>query len=311
MTIGHGIKSLYRSFLLVLITLFAFGAVVAILPASKVLANNQIVLFEDFEQGAAEALPVGWKVIVASGVDTPRIVNQPPEVQLRHGEQVLQVSRSSGAGLVTNWAYVTFTPLDDRAQISYWFYATNKNRHRSMNVSITSSSSLNVVNRDSVIFLTKFHQEQTIRAYLPGGGWVDGPFISPNKWHKVTLDIDIKANTFDLYLDDSATPSMKGLSFVNPATEISAIAFNYQSGSGVDSTAPVFVDDLMISTGEMVFPENNAPMADLTDGARALVEQVHPFLIVTEQDYEALRARANAAPWNAMKEEAIRIANIG
>ena len=268
-------------------------------------------IVEDFEGAPAGSLPSGWQVY-GSGTDTPYVIEAPAGVGAISGSKVLRVGRTAGTSTNTNRAYLEFGPVDDRLVISYWFYT--ESTRRTLNVSITGSGRTGFLNRDAAIFLTIFHQGRIIRAYRPDGSWENGPAVSPERWHKVTLDIDVKANTFDLYLDDSDRPSIEKAKFINPSRDIAAIAFNYQSAVSDDNTVPVYVDDLVVRRGSIqrgaseagtTVPEDRAVTLALSD------EMTHPFLIVRTSDYEALRERSNRAPWNSMKEDALQTVRAG
>jgi len=242
----HG---LFQTCLGVLLGSLVLAAVVT--AQAPVIGN--VVMFEDFEGAAPGALPDGWKVSrVSASPDFPHVVSAPAGIQPRSGGKVLMVNRTVGENLSTSLSYVDFGPVEDRVVVSFWVYVTS--HVRSLNVSLRGTTpdekdTLFRPNSDSSLFLTlnTSRPDVNIRSFNRGGGWTDGPVLTRNTWHKVTLDINVRANTFDVYLNDSAT-QLKDVPFVNATRALTGLSFGYQSVTGQENEpGPVYIDDLAIS----------------------------------------------------------------
>jgi|GEM_PF-1403570 len=210
------------------------------------------LLFEDFETGTPGQVPEGWKIsVVSSSPDHPKIATAPAGLNPPSGNQVLVVNRTVGESVNSSLTYVDFDPLDGRVVVSMWLHPTSHVRSLNFSMRGTTTGGTTVFrpNSESSIFFTlnTSGSDVRIRVYSPEGGWIDGPILAKNVWHKVTLDIDVPANSVDVYVNGTAT-ELVNLPFVNPTLALTGLSFGYQSTTGQENNpSPVYVDDLVVT----------------------------------------------------------------
>lgn len=256
--------ALYSSVLLLVGIWFVGWTIGAPINFREDLDHEEIVLFEDFESTVAGQIPNGWGTIQnASSPDFPKVMSVSEHIQPPSGKQVLKATRSPDEHLVSGFTYVDFEPLADRFVVSFWFYATGNMRglNFSMNGATSGSGETSLANNAaSTIFLTlhKSSNDVKVRLYNPTsmhpskGKWTDTPNISVNTWHRLILDVDMKENTYDLFLNDETTPMIRRHPFVNATEAMTGLAFGYQSVSTESrDPAPMYVDDILISKGAL------------------------------------------------------------
>ena len=207
-----------------------------------------LLVEEDFESAPEGALPEGWEVIEsANSPDLPAVIQAPAE--LGNG-RILHLGRTAGTSLVTGHAAITFPPAAERLRVEFDFYATST--RRSLRITLGGSShppaAVHRTTANAAIFLAM--NGGVIRSLLDAAAnqWAYGGDYSAGRWHRVLLDIDVAAKSFNVYIDGSpvaanATPIPFHMSGYD---DLSTIAFSYQSLSTHDNTDPVYVDNVTI-----------------------------------------------------------------
>lgn len=213
--------------------------------------------YEDFESIQVNDLPDGWLIGGSSSYDhSPHVVEDPDGVEPISGRRVLKVGRGEGESRISKHAYREFDPIKGKVSLSFWFYPTND--QRSLNLSVKGNTpeageTKFSPHEDSTVFLTLNHGGSNIRFFLKKEGstvhWTNGPAITPNVWQKITLDMDVDENKFDVYLNDSEVPALSSLEFANQTTELTGIALWYQANSSEENHSPVYIDDILIKVG--------------------------------------------------------------
>lgn len=212
-----------------------------ILLANTVAASDlPLVLSEDFSNGEVGGLPAGW--IIATRGSTPDTPILSDDVS-RSGDMALKLSREPENSHITNGVVISFGSLTERAVISFWFYAVDYDRSLVLGFA-GQSQGTNLFGASTGGFLVL--RNRAVQAY--DTAFKDVGLYEPEKWHKVTIDVDIRSGTYDVYVDDDATPgNLEPIRFRNPdVADIAAIGIGFQAATATQGLQPVYIDDLEV-----------------------------------------------------------------
>ena len=217
-------------------------------PALPSIATPRPLPYDEgFESAAAGALPQGWGVITTTGsTDTPR-VEAPAGIA---DGKVLALTRTAGSPNVTNHAYFTFPPATKRLVVSFDMFATSTRRALRVTLGGSSRSPQSVHGSTSGAAIFIAMNAGIVRSLLdaPSNTWADAGNYSAGRWHTFTFDIDIAAQTFDVYIDGSPVKAnAEPIPFHQTEYgDLNTIAFAYQSVSTQNNTAPVYIDNVRV-----------------------------------------------------------------
>lgn len=210
-----------------------------------------LILDEDFEGAGIGELPSNWQSLLSSNSpDVPTVIRASDDIDPNPNNQVLALSRTADTSNVTGYAIFNFPPVKEHVRITFHMYATSI--LRSLRVTLGGSSlpasSVHPSAANSAIFLAMNNGVVRSLRDAPLNEWNHGGFYTAEKWHKVTLDIDITSKTFSVYIDDSkVAENVDPIPFhTDRYDDLSTIAFGYQSLSAHNNTDPVYVDNVMI-----------------------------------------------------------------
>ncbi|HHT27395.1 MAG TPA: hypothetical protein GXZ82_09140 [Firmicutes bacterium] len=203
-----------------------------------------LIYSEDFESVAPGELPPGWEwLLTGNSADKPAVIREP------HGNQALALTRTDGSNLLSWRAYYEFEPVKERLQISFRMLAANTQRGLRFLLGGTSQSPAAVhgaYTYSATYFITINSKFQALRDG-PTNKWTDAGFYTPGKWVKVTLDIDIPSQSFNVYLDDAQTPgNIEPISLLYRYDDLNTFSFAYQTIGSHNNTTPIYIDDIVI-----------------------------------------------------------------
>lgn len=220
----------------------------------KGLTELPLIYEQDFEGAATGSLPNGWEAVerperIQRGQvpDVPSVVDAPSHIGTG---KVLYVGRTAGTSNVTGHASYTFAPATRKLRVAFDMYTTTA--RRSLLVTLGGSSlPAEQIHRDvarSGIFVAMNGGEVRSLIDAPSNTWAHGGFYLPGRWERIVLDIDIAAQTFDVYIGGSTQPANSApIGFHSTQFEdLNTIGIAYQSVSTHNNTDPVYIDNLVI-----------------------------------------------------------------
>lgn len=204
---------------------------------------------EDFESASAGDLPEGWQPLRASNSpNLPQVAESPAESGTLHG-RVLHLSRTAGTSNVTGQAIFNFPPVKERLVLSFDMFATTE--RRSLRFTLGGSGlpphSIHGSTANAGLFVAMNGGRVLALLDAAANTWAFGGSYEPGRWHTVTVDIDIKEQTLNFYMDDELLPgNVEPIGFYRSYDDLCTLAFGYQSISSHDNTAPVYVDNVRL-----------------------------------------------------------------
>ncbi|MGI6610107.1 MAG: alginate lyase family protein [Limnochordia bacterium] len=210
-----------------------------------------LVFKTDFETTTVGEFPDDWLLIEQKrSPDAPYVIEAPDKIGAPSGERVLFLGRTADASTETSYAAMVFPPAKERLRVSFDMFVTSG--RRSLRVTLGGSSrppaSVHPGSANSAIFLGFWKDGVHALTGKPAQNWAGGGTYTSGHWHKVTLDIDVAAQNYNVFLDDSPLPQNAApISFYSQEyDDLNTIAFAYQSFSAENNTEPAYVDNVQI-----------------------------------------------------------------
>ena len=205
----------------------------------------------DFETVPIGRLPDDWELVVQRrSPDAPYVIEAPEQIGAPSGERVLFLGRTKDTSNESSYAAIVFPAVKERLRVEFDMFVTSG--RRSLRVTLGGSArpveSVHPGSANTAIFLGFWRDEIHALTEKPSQVWASGGLYTSGQWHKVTLDIDIPAKTFNVYIDDDPRPqNNKPVSFYSlDYDDLNSIAFAYQSFSAENNTEPAYVDNVKI-----------------------------------------------------------------
>lgn len=205
----------------------------------------------DFETAPIGELPEDWELIVQRrSPDAPHVIEAPGEIGAPGGERILFLGRTKDTSNESSYASIVFPAAKERLRVSFDMFVTSG--RRSLRVSLGGSALLPVSvhpgSANTAIFLGFWKDEIHALTGKPAQNWATGGRYVSGQWHKVTLDIDVQAQNFNVFIDDMPWPQNdKPIPFYSQDyDDLNTIAFAYQSFSAENNTEPAYVDNVTI-----------------------------------------------------------------
>lgn len=200
-----------------------------------------VIVIEDFSNGEVGGVPEGWMVATrGSTPDTPYLT----DAVARSGELSLHLGRNPENSHITNGVVIAFPPLRERAVITFWFHAVDLDRSLVVGFG-GQEQGTNLFGGSTGGFLVL--RNAAVQSYSDNV-FEDVGLYEPGQWHKVLIDVDIPAGTYDVYVDDDTVPgNFAPLRFRNAAvSNIASIGFGFQAATASQGLQPVYIDDLEV-----------------------------------------------------------------
>lgn len=213
-----------------LLVLFAMSAAASELP---------LIFSENWDNSAGQ-LPEVWQVLPrGNSQDTPMVSSE----QVLSGRYSISVWRTAGAANMTNWVAIQFpTVPKERLTVSFSFWASDKERSLVIGFSGNDLPLSSMMGAQSGPFLSL--RNGALQSYV--NAYVDEAAYTPETWHRVTLDIDLKNRSYDVYFDGKKT-NAQPIGYRNSELEkMNGFGFGYHAASATAGYRPVFIDDIEI-----------------------------------------------------------------
>ncbi|HHW09522.1 MAG TPA: hypothetical protein GXX29_06070 [Firmicutes bacterium] len=214
-------------------------SIAVLLAAALVQAEElPLVVKEDFD-GSGGQLPESWVVLPRGGSsDTPDISKE----QALSGEYSLRIWRTRNAVNMTNWVAIQFTPLKERAVISFSFWASDVQRSLVMSLIGSDQPMNSLMGGEAGPFLVL--RNGALQNY-DTAFWDIAPYV-PEKWYRVSIDIDVTAAVFDVYVDGEKANFVPLKYRNNKVSDIAAFGIGFHAASNTAGYLPVYIDDFEV-----------------------------------------------------------------
>jgi hypothetical protein len=203
-----------------------------------------LIHHEDFESATPGELPQGWQWLVTNNsADKPQVIKEP------NGNQALSLSRTDGSNLLGWRTFYVFDPAKERVQISFRMYTMNTQRNLRLLLggSTQSPAEIHAAYTYAALYFVAINSKFQVLRDGPNNLWTDVGLYTPGKCTKVMLDIDIKTQSFNVYLDDAKTPSNTlPIPLYVPYDDLNTLSFAYQTIGSHNNTTPFYIDDVLI-----------------------------------------------------------------
>lgn len=90
-------------------------------------------------------------------------------------------------------------------------------------------------------------------SYFDGSAWYDVIQAANDQWYEIKLEVDVSAQTYNIFINDMVTPLVTGADFWdNSITQLESIRFEVYQTGGVDPNIDdaAWVDDVLVTTLE-------------------------------------------------------------
>jgi len=204
---------------------------------------------QDFESAPVGGLPDGWvHLATANSPNLPNVVKAPAELGAAGG-QVLFLERTANTSNVTGQAVFSFPAVQERLVLTFDMFTTTERRNLRITLggSALTPKDIHGTIANAGIFIAM--NGGRVLGLLDAGAntWAFGGSYSAGRWHTVTVDINIKEQTFNVYVDDAVMPgNPEPIPFYKGYADLNTLAFCYQSISSHNNTAPVYVDNVKV-----------------------------------------------------------------
>jgi hypothetical protein len=202
---------------------------------------------QDFDTVQYGQLPPGWAWLATSNSPDKPVVGTDP---IDKNNRVLTLSRTAGTNSLTGRAYMVFTPVTERLQISFRLLATTELRALRFILGGSANSPTSVhgsATYSGIYFITNRGRFSSLRD-VATNTWIYAGSYTPGTWVKVTLDVDLATQSFDVYINDATTPSNAApIPMLVPYSDLNTFSFAYQSVTSEDNTAPFYIDDVILT----------------------------------------------------------------
>jgi hypothetical protein len=218
-----------------------------LLAAPMVFATDvQLPLIHSQNFEIQAELPSGWEwLLTSNSPDKPIVATDPTNP----GNRVLAMSRTANTNALTGRIYTVFNPVKERLQVSFRMLATTDVRALRLILGGTANTLENIhgsATYSGIYLITNGGRFNFLRD-VAANKWVSAGSYTPGQWVKVTLDLDIPAQSLDVYIDDAQMPSnTEPIAFLVSYDDFNTISFSYQSVTSQNNTAPMYIDDLVI-----------------------------------------------------------------
>ncbi|MGI6609113.1 MAG: glycosyl hydrolase family 28-related protein [Limnochordia bacterium] len=208
-----------------------------------------LIYQEDFENALIDILPDGWDQLrTVNSPDMPQVVQAPAELGASSG-QVLCLGRTAGTSNVTGQAVFNFPPVSERLVLSFDMFTTTERRN--LRVTLGGSDlmpqSVHGTTANAGLFIAMNGGRILALLDSKANTWAFGGSYGAGRWHTVTFDVNIKEQTFNMYVDDAVLPgNAEPISFYRGYSDLCTLAFSYQSISSHNNTDPVYVDNVRL-----------------------------------------------------------------
>lgn len=175
-------------------TIAALILVFALLVGTSIV-SGQVLLEEDFENVETGKLPAGWGIIEGEpGVYTDHA---------KSGSKALRIQPlADGATGVYDYVYAPFDQQYEKVVIEYWAYtpgAAGRGLAFSLSRQVCEEKPDETYSVEAGPYL---NVRSGVLSYF-AGGWKDLGGIDVAKWNKFKVDVDIKKQSFKVYVNDS------------------------------------------------------------------------------------------------------------
>ncbi|MDD4518605.1 MAG: hypothetical protein PHH90_08960 [Limnochordia bacterium] len=204
-----------------------------------------VVHKQDFDGTDVGGLPSDWTLLnFHKSPDEPQVIEAPAE--LTRDGRVLYIGRTSGSPNITGHANYSFEPVNERLQLVFdmWNTTTIRNLRVCLGGTAGTAGQIHNALAKTAIFLSMTGGQVVALKDAKANEWTEVGQYTPGRWHTIMLDIDIKAQVFNVYLDGSTTPENAApISFYTENHDLNTIAFAYQHAANTD---PVYIDNVII-----------------------------------------------------------------
>lgn len=203
----------------------------------------QLIVQDDFAEGPVNAIPTNWTQVARPNAEGAPYVS---DERARTGEYALRIGREQDAPNITNGAALSFDSLRLRTLVSFWFYASDTKRSLTFAL-IGSDSGQFLFGASAGPFLILNNGK--VQGYSQAEDrFIDAGTYKPEQWHQVTLDIDIRERTYNVFVDDAIEPNNEEpIPFRNnDIRDISQFGVAYHAVGSSPGHLPVYIDDVEV-----------------------------------------------------------------
>lgn len=187
-----------------------------------------LICREDFESASIDDLPDGWDPLrAASSPDMPRVVVAPAELGALHGK-VLCLGRTAGTSTATGQAVFDFPPVSERLVVTFDMFTTTERRNLRLTLggSDLPPQSVHGSTANAGLFIAMNGGRVLALLDSKANTWAFGGDYGAGRWHTVTFDINIREQTFNMYVDDAALPgNAEPVPFYRSYDDLCTLAF--------------------------------------------------------------------------------------
>jgi len=211
-----------------------------LLGVNAVGASELPLIFSENWDESSGRLPEAWVVLPrANSEDTPVVSSD----QALSGKYSLSVWRTQGAVNMTNWVAIPFpTVPKERVVVSFSFWATDTERSLVMAFSGNDLDISSMMGAAAGPFLSL--RNGALQSYV--SAYVDEAAFVPQTWHRVSLDVNLKNRSYDVYFDGKKTNATPIGYRNNDLETLTAFGLGFHAASASAGYLPVYIDDVEI-----------------------------------------------------------------